>query len=158
METDQNTSAMITSESDLASPNGMESSPEPAPGMAVAAARAELSDINLLKPNPLVELREEIVQLRELLARRPTVRFGDSASTVAGDHGGMEFIFWLSKIGRSRATGYRWRNKGMINTINVEGKLYITTDEILRFWGRAAAGEFAREGLGVTKGQLRSKQ
>jgi hypothetical protein len=63
--------------------------------------------------------------------------------------GGIEFIYWLAKIGKSRPTGYRWRNKGMVKTVNVEGKLFVEDDEILRFWKRARNGEFAKKPRGA---------
>jgi hypothetical protein len=68
------------------------------------------------------------------------------------DPGGMEFILWLTKIGKSRATGYRWRAGGKVATVNVDGKHFITTEEIKRFWARAAAGEFDRKSGGACKG------
>jgi predicted site-specific integrase-resolvase len=65
----------------------------------------------------------------------------------------MEFILWLTKIGKSRATGYRWRDSGKVVTVNVDGKHFITSEEIKRFWARAAAGEFARKSSGACKGE-----
>jgi len=51
--------------------------------------------------------------------------------------GGMEFCYWLTKIGKSRATGYRWRSRKWVKTENIDGKLFITQKEIDRFWMRA---------------------
>ena len=52
----------------------------------------------------------------------------------------MEFWYWLDKIGKSRATGYRWRAEGRLQTVNIDGQLFITHKEIDRFWTRAKAG------------------
>jgi hypothetical protein len=66
------------------------------------------------------------------------------------DCGGMEFILWLTKIGKSRSTGSRWRKKQMLKTVNIEGKLFITKEEIDRFWDRAGQGEFGKQPRGAS--------
>lgn len=63
--------------------------------------------------------------------------------------GGMEFLKWLRKIGRERTTGYRWVAKGWIEPVNIGGHLFLTQEEIIRFWTRAKAGEFAKDPAGV---------
>ena len=63
--------------------------------------------------------------------------------------GGMEFLKWLRILGRGRATGYRWVSRGWIEPTNIAGKLYVTVEEINRFWTRAKAGEFARGAGGI---------
>ena len=61
-------------------------------------------------------------------------------------HGNLRsFYGWLDSIDKTRTTGWRWRKEGLIQTINIFGKLYITTDEIARFESRAIAGEFHKE-------------
>ena len=57
----------------------------------------------------------------------------------------IAFDYWLSLLGRSKVTGWRWRRDGWIKTINIAGRLYIQRDEIDRFNARAARGEFAKE-------------
>jgi hypothetical protein len=52
---------------------------------------------------------------------------------------------WLSEIGITAATGYRWRKRGMIRTVNVYGRVYIARTEIADFERNAAAGAFAKE-------------
>ncbi len=47
--------------------------------------------------------------------------------------------------GITRATGWRWRRNGWINTINIYGRQYVTRDEEERFLSRALRGEFHRE-------------
>ena len=51
--------------------------------------------------------------------------------------------------GVSLVTGWRWRKKGWVETLNIAGKLYITGDEIDRFNQRAKDGEFSKEPTGV---------
>lgn len=41
---------------------------------------------------------------------------------------------WLKSIGRSRMTGYRWVAAGKITVVSVYGRLFITEDEIARFF------------------------
>jgi hypothetical protein len=56
----------------------------------------------------------------------------------------LAFDRWLKDIDRTPATGWRWRKRGWIKTINVCGRLYISRDEINRFETRAVAGEFSK--------------
>ena len=56
----------------------------------------------------------------------------------------LAFDRWLKDIDRTPATGWRWRKRGWIKTINVCGRLYVSRDEINRFETRAAAGEFSK--------------
>jgi len=56
----------------------------------------------------------------------------------------VPFSGFLADIGRSAVTGWRMRQSGVITTLNVAGKVYITQDEIRRFEERAIAGEFAK--------------
>ena len=58
---------------------------------------------------------------------------------------GITFDRWLESIGRSRVTGWRWVELGMIQPVNILGKNYITREEDERFWSHAKAGEFAKE-------------
>ena len=52
---------------------------------------------------------------------------------------------WLKTIPASSTTGWRWRREGMVNTINIAGRCYISAEEIARFLARAESGEFAKE-------------
>ena len=65
------------------------------------------------------------------------------------DAGGMEYSLWCKKLGLSPATGKRWRGSGKVKTDNVEGREFITTREIKRYWTRAKAGEFAKPPRGA---------
>lgn len=56
----------------------------------------------------------------------------------------IPFDRWLRDLGKSRATGWRWRRDGVVTTCNVFGRHYVTLDEIGRFERAALSGEFAR--------------
>jgi len=66
-------------------------------------------------------------------------------SKLTPDAGGMSYDHWLELIGREPVTGWRWAKAGVVQTENVFGRPFITSDEIKRFWVRVKAGEFARE-------------
>lgn len=66
------------------------------------------------------------------------------------DAGGMEYSLWLAKVGLSRPTGYRYRRDKKIVTYNLEGREFILTEEIVRFWQRVKAGEFAKKPRGAS--------
>ncbi len=51
---------------------------------------------------------------------------------------------WLEEIGKTRATGHRWRKRKWIEVLNLSGRLYLSRAEIQRFEERAAAGEFSK--------------
>ena len=57
----------------------------------------------------------------------------------------VSFYGWLESLDKTRTTGWRWRKDGLIKTVNIFGKLYITRDEIAKFERRAMAGEFHKE-------------
>ena len=44
----------------------------------------------------------------------------------------------------TRTTGYRYRKDGLLKTVNIYGRLYITREEIEKFERRAIAGEFSK--------------
>lgn len=57
----------------------------------------------------------------------------------------VSYFGWLGTLGKTRTTGWRWRKCGLIQTVNIFGKLYVTRDEISRFEQRAMSGEFHKE-------------
>jgi hypothetical protein len=57
----------------------------------------------------------------------------------------LAFHRWLKDIDKTPATGWRWRKRGWIPTINIAGRLYVSRQAIAEFERRAAAGEFAKE-------------
>ncbi len=50
---------------------------------------------------------------------------------------------WLADVGVTNTTGWRWRKRGILQTVNIYGRLYLTEATIAEFHRRAAAGEFA---------------
>src|SRR5260370_41620897 len=52
----------------------------------------------------------------------------------------LPFDRWLQSIDKTPATGWRWRQRGWIVTINICGRVYVNRDEIKRFEERAASG------------------
>jgi hypothetical protein len=54
------------------------------------------------------------------------------------------FDDFLLEIGKSRGTGRRWRKAGLIQTLNIQGKVYVSLAAIREFETRAARGEFAK--------------
>ena len=56
----------------------------------------------------------------------------------------IPFDRWLESIDKTQATGWRWRQRGWIVTLNICGRAYISRDEIRRFEDRAASGEFSK--------------
>jgi hypothetical protein len=58
--------------------------------------------------------------------------------------GMRSFEKFLAQVGRDAVTGWRWRKKGLIQTVNVFGRLYVTDSEAERFIRRAESGEFAQ--------------
>lgn len=56
----------------------------------------------------------------------------------------VSFDRWLTELGKTRVTGFRWRRDGLIETKDIHGRLYVTREAIARFEARALAGEFSR--------------
>lgn len=47
-------------------------------------------------------------------------------------------------IGVTRETLWRWRRDGLLKTININGRHYVTAEEAADFKRRALAGQFAK--------------
>jgi hypothetical protein len=70
-----------------------------------------------------------------------------NAPANTADHTAGELISldeFLSQLGRTAITAWRWRRRGMIQTVEVSGIRTFPRGEIARFEARAARGEFAR--------------
>jgi hypothetical protein len=52
---------------------------------------------------------------------------------------------WLREIGVAASTAWRWRREGLLKTINIYGRIYVTRKAREEFLARAEAGEFAQE-------------
>ena len=57
----------------------------------------------------------------------------------------VAFDNWLAELGKTRVIGHRWRKQGLIETINIYGRLFLSRGAIADFKRRAMAGEFSRE-------------
>ena len=55
----------------------------------------------------------------------------------------ISFNKWLADMGITSTTGWRWRKRGIIKTVNIYGRLYVSTDATAEFYRRAEVGEFA---------------
>ena len=51
---------------------------------------------------------------------------------------------WLASIDRSLTTGWRWQRLGLIRTVNILGRLYVSRRAIAEFELRASRGEFSK--------------
>jgi predicted site-specific integrase-resolvase len=51
---------------------------------------------------------------------------------------------WLAQVGVTPITAWRWRRKGWLKTVNIQGRVYLTEAAIADFQKRAEAGEFAK--------------
>jgi hypothetical protein len=56
----------------------------------------------------------------------------------------ISFDKFLETSGLSHVTGWRYRQRGWLKTLNIAGRHYIERAEIARFMERARAGEFAK--------------
>lgn len=52
---------------------------------------------------------------------------------------------FLAEMGLSPVSGWRFRNRGWIKTVNIAGRHYVPYESIVEFNKRAARGEFSRQ-------------
>ena len=52
---------------------------------------------------------------------------------------------FLADMGLSPVSGWRFRNRGWIKTVNIAGRHYVPHEAIVEFNQRAARGEFSRD-------------
>lgn len=57
----------------------------------------------------------------------------------------MSLNLFLLQAGISAPTAWRWRKAGLLRTVNIYGRQYLTREGIEEFTRRATAGEFAKE-------------
>jgi len=69
----------------------------------------------------------------------------------------ISFNKFLEDMGVTSTTGWRWRKKGIIETVNIYGRLYVATDVIEQFHRRATAGEFAKDVSPPKDGAIRRR-
>jgi hypothetical protein len=51
---------------------------------------------------------------------------------------------FTKEIGVSPATVWRWRQQGILETVNINGRPYVTSEAATAFVARVTAGEFAK--------------
>jgi hypothetical protein len=51
---------------------------------------------------------------------------------------------FLRHVGVSRSTGWRWVKAGLLRTVNIYGRNYVTSEAIDDFKARAESGEFSK--------------
>lgn len=54
---------------------------------------------------------------------------------------------FAEEIGVTRETLWRWRRDGLLKTININGRHYVTAEEAADFKRRALAGQFAKAAM-----------
>lgn len=62
---------------------------------------------------------------------------------------------WADSIGVEPITIWRWRKLGWIETVNINGHVYVSRSQIAEFEKRAKAGEFCKKH--IAPGNLRNK-
>lgn len=60
-------------------------------------------------------------------------------------NGMLSLDAWLKEVGVTACTGWRWRKRGWLHTVNICGRVYVTQEAIGQFVARAKRGEFAQE-------------
>ena len=63
---------------------------------------------------------------------------------ISGNGAVISLSKWLAQVGVTPITGWRWRRKGWLKTVNIAGRQYLTQEAIDEFHRRAVSGEFAQ--------------
>lgn len=56
----------------------------------------------------------------------------------------VPFDEWLASLGRSKVSGWRYRKRGVISTVNLMGRIFVSRAAIAEFERKALNGEFAK--------------
>ena len=67
-----------------------------------------------------------------------------SESLSQFDAGLLHLPKFLRQVGVSRSTGWRWIKAGVLKTVNIYGRNYVTRKAVEEFLSRAESGEFAQ--------------
>lgn len=51
---------------------------------------------------------------------------------------------FTQEMGVSPGTVWRWRKQGILETVNLHGRPYVTNEQAARFVARVASGEFSK--------------
>ena len=68
----------------------------------------------------------------------------NSSPSVSADAPLISLNKWLAQADISDVTAWRWRKKGWLKTVNINGRLYLTAAAIREFIDRAEHNEFAK--------------
>lgn len=66
-------------------------------------------------------------------------------SPGAASAGAISLAKWCADTGICRVSAYRWRKQGVLQTVNINGRMFVTREADAEFWRRAASGEFAKD-------------
>lgn len=70
------------------------------------------------------------------------------AKAITSDNGAKPGVValskWLREVGVTACTAWRWRKSGMLSTVNIAGRVYLTQSAIQDFTRRAESGEFSK--------------
>ena len=66
-------------------------------------------------------------------------------NTASNTSGGLVALnTWLTQVGVTAVTAWRWRRNGWLKTVNIQGRVYLSDEAIAEFKSRAEAGEFSK--------------
>jgi hypothetical protein len=81
-----------------------------------------------------------------LILRRIMTQLTNAATEGHSPSSGMRPLSqFAADLGKTPSTVWRWRKLGMLDVVNICGKLYVSDEAIQKFKTRAAAGEFSRK-------------
>jgi len=75
-----------------------------------------------------------------------------SEVAVSFDAGIVHLPKFLQSVGVSRSTGWRWVKAGLLRTVNIYGRSYVTREARDEFLARVEKGEFAQEPVTPKRG------
>ena len=64
-------------------------------------------------------------------------------SGIAYIAGMIAYNAFLAGLGVTPTTGWRWRRRGWLETTNIAGRQYVSSQQIAKFNERARLGEFS---------------
>jgi len=73
-----------------------------------------------------------------------SLRYVESLNTTSFIPSIQALNIFTKSIGVSPATVWRWRQQGILETVNINGRPYVTTEAAAAFVARVTAGEFAK--------------
>lgn len=105
----------------------------------------ELPARGLHAKTDISNVQNELRTYCTLATRMARRQWGVNEILLSGQSGLRAWSKWLQAVGIDPITGWRWRQRGWVETQNIAGRLYVTDAAIAKFQQRVAAGEFAKE-------------